>query len=66
MTKMPKIEARQHAAEHRRADRAPAGRAGADGDHERQQAEDEGEARHHHRAESKRAPAIAASRIDLP
>src|SRR6266700_979641 len=40
-----------HAAEDRRADRAAAGGAGADRDDEGQQAEDEGEARHHDRAE---------------
>src|SRR5882762_10671950 len=41
-----------HAAEHRRADGATAGGAGACGDDQGQEAEDEGEARHRHRAEA--------------
>src|ERR1700730_13246547 len=45
-------EGRQnHAAEHRGADVAPRQLRGAAGDHQRQETEDEGKRRHHHRPE---------------
>ena len=50
--KMPEQRRGEHAAEHRRADRAPADRAGAARDHQRHEAGDEREAGHHHRPEA--------------
>ena len=41
-------------------------RPGADRDDQRQQAEDEGEARHHHRAEPQAAASMAAASMSLP
>ena len=46
---MPMKEASIHAAKHRRADVAPRQLRGAGGDHQRQETEDEGKRRHHHR-----------------
>src|SRR5262249_8843199 len=46
----------EHAAEHRRADRLAGYRAGAAGDDQREKAEYESEARHHHPTESQIRP----------
>jgi hypothetical protein len=56
----------QHAVEDRRADFAPAGSPRPGRDHRRQQPEDEGEARHHHRPEAKPRALDSGTSSDLP
>ena len=65
--KMPSSEAASMPPKTGGADAAPAEHRRTLRDHQREEADDEGEARHHHRAEPQLArPSTAASMIDMP